>query len=405
MNKLLSRCLLWAAVAGAALAGPLPVVAAPANVRTGFESLALPDGFKKEGGMLNRIAAKASMDLSAQAVGATLGAKVEMWRQAPADGGPSAFADVRSAVQGQGWAASQPTPSETWLWIDKGGARLMLFYFVAKDGAWVYLCDAGAAPPAGSAVVAAAPSPAPIAAAATRATAPAHSPAAAAAEGPRLPTGETPRMYPGSPGWLPSGRGVPIPAASLTGGRPQGLWFYMGLNSSSGMSAVPVVFLPDGSMASNPRPGAGDLVDIAGQSAQPGSNGVGRFSVGGGRINVSSNGFDSSDAYSTGSDGEGPWFASGARRYRPLKPIDAQQLVGKWSAVGSSFVFHADGRYESGQTAVNSAYTLAAGGRGRWQLDGYLIGMRPDNAPFWITTIGASSPGLMVMGSALYKRQ
>ena len=351
------------------------------------------------------LAAKASMDLSAQAVGATLGAKVELWRQAPADGGPSSFADVRAAVLAQGWTVTQPTPAETWLWVDKGGARLMLFYLAAKDGSWVYLCEAGAAPPVGSAVAAVAPSPVPVAAAATRATAPAHPPAAAAAEGARLPTGETPRTYPGSPGWLPSGRGLPIPAASLAGGRPQGLWFYMGLNSSSGMSAVPVVFLPDGSMASNPRPGAGDLVDIAGQSAQPGSNGVGRFSVGGGRINVSSNGFDSSDAYSSGSDGEGPWFATGARRYRPLKPIDARQLVGKWSAVGSSFVFHADGRYESGQIAINSAYTLAAAGRGHWQLDGYLIGMRPEGAPFWISTIGASSPGLMVMGSALYKRQ
>ncbi len=40
-----------------------------------------------------------------------------------------------------------------------------------------------------------------------------------------LPRGETPDLFPGSPGFLPSGRGVQIPDAELVDGQPQGLWW------------------------------------------------------------------------------------------------------------------------------------------------------------------------------------
>ncbi len=397
MTRLLSRLLLGAAIACVPLVSSMPAAAAPAPVKTGFESLALPDGFRKNGGFLNRLAAKTAMEMTAKEVGASLGSNFELWRHAPDDGGPTSFVDVRAAVERQGWSVTQPAPDEKWFWIEKGAARLMLYYEAGKDGSWVYLCEAKAVP---STATDRTPR--------TLAVSPRDEEQAIAGgefAGPRLPTGNTPDLYPGSPGWLPSGRGVPYPAPALVGGRPLGLWYYTQLRPNGKLAAVPVVFLPDGTFASNPRPGAGDLVDIAGQRALPGVTGVGTFAVNGGQISQSRDGFNSSDAFSSGRDGDGPWFNTGARRYRPLTPLSARELVGTWKSAGTQYLFRGDGTYESGHVDANSVYSMAVGGRGRWQLDGYLVAIRPDGAPSWINSIGAAAPGFMVMGSSLYGRK
>jgi hypothetical protein len=255
------------------------------------------------------------------------------------------------------------------------------------------------APTAAAPSAAAAPPPAPSSGSSVSA-APLPAPPAARSGG-RLPTGQTPDLFPGSPGWLPSGRGVPIPAARVVDGRPQGLWWYPQMQGSR-MAAVSVVFLADGTTALRPRPGAGDLADIDAQRAQQGSTGVGRFSVAGGRLNHTYDTFSGGGAFSHGSDAEGPWFNVGARRYRPLAPPAAQRLVGTWTTPGGKYVFRADGSFESGHMGSNQEWGVGA--RGTWQLDGYLIAIQPHGAPGWITTVGATGTNLLVIGSSVYSR-
>jgi hypothetical protein len=217
----------------------------------------------------------------------------------------------------------------------------------------------------------------------------------------RLPTGHTPDLFPGSPGWLPSGRGVPIPVARVIDGKPQGLWWYPQMQGSR-MAAVSVVFLADGTTARRPRPGAGHLVDLEAQRAQRGSTGVGHFSVAGGKLSHTYDTFSGDGTFSHGSDAEGPWFNVGAQRYRPLVAPVVQQLVGTWTTPGGKYVFRADGSFESGHMGNNQEWGVGA--RGTWQLDGYLIAIQPHGTPGWITTVGATGTNLLVIGNSVYSR-
>lgn len=220
-----------------------------------------------------------------------------------------------------------------------------------------------------------------------------------------LPTGETPDLYPGTPGWLPSGRGVAIPAAELVDGRPEGLWWHWQVQSNSKMNAGVILFLPDGTRASNPRPGGGNLFDLEGQRAQRGNTGLGTFEIDDGKLTQRFDGFTSTDPYTTGSDSDGTWFKTGAAKHLPLAPPSQASLVGTWETPGGKFVFRDDGTYESGLIAMGGGTTLAAGSRGGWQLDGYLIALQPTGAPAWITTIGMTGDDFLVMGSAIYNRR
>lgn len=227
-------------------------------------------------------------------------------------------------------------------------------------------------------------------------------PAAPPASG-RIPTGDTPDLFPGSPGWLPSGRGVRIPPARLVEGRPQGLWWHPQARSGRTVAML-TLFLPDGTRASSPRPGAGDLFDVEGQKRQRGATGVGTFELAGGRITQAYDGFVKTDTFRTGSDADGAWIEIGAGRHRPLAPPAAKGLVGTWSGAGGRYVFRADGTYESGHVSASSELTIAAGGRGTYVLDGYLLSLRPADGPGWITTIGASGAACLVIGPTLYCR-
>ncbi len=221
----------------------------------------------------------------------------------------------------------------------------------------------------------------------------------------RLPTGDTPDLFAGSPGWLPSGRGVPIPPARILSGRPQGLWWYYQADGSRlGMSVTSVVFLPDGVTASSPRFGAGDLVDVEGQRAQRGSNGVGTFTVSGGVITQDRDGYRNSDPFTSGTDGDGAFFKAGGRLYRALRPATRAQLLRSWQAPGVQYVFRADGTYLDGTLVEEDEATRRAtpGGRGRWQLDGYLLELRPNSAPSYITRIGATGDKYLVIGNVVY---
>ncbi len=219
----------------------------------------------------------------------------------------------------------------------------------------------------------------------------------------RLPTGDTPDLYAGSPGWLPSGRGVPIPTARIVNGRPQGLWWYYQADGSRfGMSVTSVVFLPDGVTASSPRFGAGELIDVEGQRAQRGNTGVGTFTVSGGVIEQDPDGFLTREPFTSGTDGDGPFFKSGGRLYRALRPATRAQLLRSWQAPGTQYVFRADGTYLDGTLDDEAARRATPGARGRWQLDGYLLEIRPNGAPSYITTIGATADNYLVIGNQVF---
>lgn len=220
----------------------------------------------------------------------------------------------------------------------------------------------------------------------------------------RLPTGNTPDLFPGMPGWLPSGRGVPIPAAEEVDGEPRGLWWNSELRGNTTAAAM-TVFIEGGTYATNPRLGGGMAFDLEGQRAQKGTTGVGTFEVADGKISQHHDRFNFKAPLSFDEDEGGPFMMMGGTKYWPLTPPTEAGLGGTWRTAGGRFVFRNDGTFESGRVDVDGAYTLAVGGQGRFVLDGYLLQLIPNDAPGWITLIGATGDHFLVIGSSLYDRE
>lgn len=205
----------------------------------------------------------------------------------------------------------------------------------------------------------------------------------------KLPTGDTPDLYPGSAGWLPSGRGVKVPAGRVVKGRPEGIWWYPQVRGNTTV-ALRVIYLADGTCATYPRPGGSDLFDVEQQRKL---GGVGTCEVKGGTFTRVIDGHTQTSKFSSGSDDEGAYFNLGAMRHRPLAPVSASFLIGTWRAPGNTYTFREDGTYSMGGQA------------GTWQVDGYLIAMRPDGQPGWISTIGSTGKPVIVINSSVYTRQ
>ena len=220
----------------------------------------------------------------------------------------------------------------------------------------------------------------------------------------KLPTGNTPDLFPGMPGWLPSGHGVPIPAAEEVDGEPRGLWWNSELRGNTTAAAM-TVFIEGGTYATNPRLGGGTSFDLEGQRAQKGTTGLGTFEVADGKISQHHDGFNFKAPLSFDEDEGGPFMMMGSTKYWPLTPPTEAGLVGTWRTAGGKYIFRGDGTFESGQVDVNGAYTLAVGGQGRFVLDGYLMQVTPQGAPGWITLIGATGDHFLVIGSSLYDRE
>jgi len=219
----------------------------------------------------------------------------------------------------------------------------------------------------------------------------------------KIPTGDT-GGYMGSPGWLPSGRGVAIPLTPrVVKGRPEGLWWRYQADATT-MFPLLMVYLPDGTHASNPRFGSGTLLDVDGQRAQPGSTGVGTFTVKGGQISTAADGFTQTDTFRSGADKDGPWFEIGAGRHYPLALASATSIVGSWKSSSGRYVFRADGTFDSGNVIINSEVTAAQGNRGTWIADGYLLSLRPASGAGWITSVGRTG-GFLVIGQRVYTRE
>lgn len=218
-----------------------------------------------------------------------------------------------------------------------------------------------------------------------------------------LPTGET-AGYLGSPGWRPSGRGVKIPPVPrFVDGRPVGLWWRYQADATK-MFPLLMIYLPDGTVASNPRFGGGALFDVDGQRKQPNRTGVGTFTVQAGKITQVIDSFTQTDTFKSGTDKDGLWFEIGAGRHYPLEPVSAKEMVGTWRSPSGKLTFRADGTYESGTVIVNSEVTAAQGSGGTWQADGYLVWFRSAKGADWMSSVGRTGK-LLVVGQTVYKRE
>ncbi len=215
----------------------------------------------------------------------------------------------------------------------------------------------------------------------------AAAPAATATAG-RIPTGATPTLYPGMPGWLPSGTGVPVPDPAIVDGKPVGLWWQA--SGGSGRAEVRV-YLPNGVRASNPRLGGPRLYDLEGQQRQPGANGVGTFAIGGGQIVERYDGFENRYAYAASRDS----FQVGGATFRPLLPVSGKSIVGAWQGPGFNFDFREDGTVSYGTDAILN--------RGRYIVDGYLLQILPERGGGWVELLGHTGV-FLVRGTALMQR-
>jgi hypothetical protein len=235
------------------------------------------------------------------------------------------------------------------------------------------------------------------------ATAPSAGPAVAAKG--KIPTGETPGFYPGSVGWLPSGKGVPVPKPALVGGKPVGLWWKFTYDpSASRTKAVIHIYLADGTRASNPRLGGGMLYDLAGQRAQKGHTGVGTFAISGGQFVERYDGFENKGAYKVGSDSAGPVFNLGGAAFHRLQTASGQAILGQWKGPGIEYKFKADGTYETGLAQSNGDWAIVGFNTGTYVLDGYLIMLSPKNGPGFVCIVGKTGTGLII-GNTFYEKR
>lgn len=214
-----------------------------------------------------------------------------------------------------------------------------------------------------------------------------------------IPRGSTPDLFPGMPGWLPSGNGVDMPEARLVDDRPEGLWWVFQANGRAEI----MLFLSDGTRVTNPRPGGGTLFDLEGHRAQRGATGLGTFQIDGARIVQHYDGFDADDPFESGSDEDGEWFKIGGAKYVPLSFVSESELVGTWKGNGSKFIFRADGTYESGQIVSTDEFVANSVLRGTWALEGYLLAVSPRDAAGWIGTLGQGHSLLLINGT-VYSR-
>lgn len=221
----------------------------------------------------------------------------------------------------------------------------------------------------------------------------------------KIPTGNTPDLISGTPGWLPSGKGVPIPAAAIVNGKPVGLWWkwYYDAGTSRTKSVIHI-YLPDGTRASNPRLGGGLLFDLAGQKAQRGATGVGTFSITNGQIVEMYDGFENKAEFVAGKDSSGVFFKIGGGSFRPLTLATTQEIVGQWKGAGVEYRFKSDGTYETGMAQGNGDFAVVGHAVGRYVVDGYLIQLVPSDGASYITIIAKSGTGLVIGSESFTKR-
>lgn len=218
----------------------------------------------------------------------------------------------------------------------------------------------------------------------------------------KLPRGETPGLFPGMPGWLPSGRGIKIPPAKIVNGKPQGIWWTPYSSTVFEASPTIVLYMPDGVRAKGPRLGAGDLFDLEGQRATAGDNGIGSFTIADGKITEVGYGRFTND-FKTGKDADSEYFTISSGKWRPVVPVTSQTIAGKWRSQGAQVVFHPDGTFEMGALQSDGDWAVGARTAGKYYFEGYLLMFAPEGRPSYIVTAGRSGPFFLTNSSVYFR--
>jgi hypothetical protein len=224
-------------------------------------------------------------------------------------------------------------------------------------------------------------------------------PATSAAKG-VIRTGNTPDLYPGMPGWLPSGNGRAIPAAKLVDGKPVGMWYEGSVQPKSTTTTEynlsKTIFFADGTMVRYPRFGGGMKADIEGQKAKPANaKNVGTWSISDGKMTFDVGGFHHVEKFTTGKDSSGVYFQLGSERYQPCEPVTDAFLQGSWKMASSQpRTFGANGSLTIGGSPV----------QGKYALDGYLLAI-DNGSQYIVDAIFKLTKDAIVIGGSVYHRQ
>jgi len=215
------------------------------------------------------------------------------------------------------------------------------------------------------------------------------------------PTGSTPGLFPGTPGWLPSGKGVKIPESKIVGGKPVGLWYCLG-------SSTPVrVFLEGGLVADYVIYGSGMTVDTAAHKAKQATS-LGTYSVSGGKLNISMDGKKSSDSFKVGTDSFGPFFDAGGAAYRPGRPSKMSEIAGVWRNGSTQYEFKPDGTFKFGQAVSGQAngvsWVESSTVFGPYLLDGYLVTTKDNIGHLTIQALVYVSKDVVLINDMAYRR-
>ena len=222
----------------------------------------------------------------------------------------------------------------------------------------------------------------------------------AAAARTTIRTGNTPDIYPGMPGWLPSGNGRMIPTAKLVDGKPNGMWFegsmYLKSLTLAQSKISTTIFFADGTMIEHPRFGSGGLVDIEGQKAKPGNAKlVGTWTISGGKMTYEIRGFHHIDSYVTGKDTSGVYFEINRTRYLPCEPVSEAFLQGTWTMPSSaSRTFGPNCGLKISGSNASATYAL----------DGYLLAI-DNGSQYIVDSIFKLTNDAIVIGASVYHRQ
>jgi hypothetical protein len=224
-------------------------------------------------------------------------------------------------------------------------------------------------------------------------------PATSAAKG-VIRTGNTPDLYPGMPGWLPSGNGRAIPAAKLVNGEPVGMWYEGSVQPKSTTTTEynlsKTIFFADGTMVRYPRFGGGMKADIEGQKAKAANaKNVGTWSISDGKMTFDVGGFHHVEKFTTGKDSAGVYFQLGSERYQPCEAVTDAFLQGSWKMASSQpRTFGANGSLTIGGSSV----------QGKYALDGYLLAI-DNGSQYIVDAIFKLTQDAIVIGGSVYHRQ
>lgn len=223
----------------------------------------------------------------------------------------------------------------------------------------------------------------------------------------RIRIGATPGQYPGSPGWLPSGKGVPFPAPSVVDGHPVGMWWTQSLDLKNRTVAYATIFFPDGTLARFYRPGGPQTADLDGQRAEPGENNVGSWHVSDGQITLNVSGRSETKKLTFKDGPDGTTMSIGGAAYHKALPLTQKLLIGTWQVPGSSeYTFKADGTYQFANS-IGDGVSYAAGSTstGKWTLDGYLLALEPNNGPYMVHKVFRFADNCIVFENTLHFRK